>query len=171
MSNSLHSPAYYTGTERGPMQFEYGVDEAQTFVPGDLVFIDTAEGLVVVCGADPALILGWAMGHAVPQQTFPGDTTTPPSLFGEVTAGTDLGKVGVEVIDPGVEYILGVAGTLVATDEGKAYGIVKTNPGFWDVDLSDTSNPRVRIVKADVAGQMATVHFLAAPLQVSAIAS
>jgi len=142
------SPVYYTGLETGPLCLDFVPDPAGTFVKGDLVVVDVAVGDFDVCGADPALIAGWATG---------------PKTGGFVTAE---GKMPVEIIGADVAYVMTAAGTLVATSLGKKFGVVKTAAGKWEVDIADTTATRVVITSIlDLAAKRVEVHFLAATLQ------
>ena len=161
MAGSDFRPPYYTGTERGPLCLPYLPDTDATFDPGDLVFYDTSDDTIDECGADPANILGWAMEKCtagVLRQVLRAD-----------------GKCLVEVIDPGVEYGLPVNADVSDANVSTKYGLVKLASGNWAVDLSDTTNTRVIIVRIGQSGrgveQIAFVHFLAANLQFSGIVS
>ncbi len=150
--SSDHPIQHYTGIERGPLNKYFAVASGQTFVAFALVTLNTSTGEISECGADPATILGIVQSDAA--NAFLYDNRVP-----------------VQVLDPNVEYGLCVTGTLAATDVGKVYGLVKNASGNWAVDLSDTTNTRVVIVRADVTNQLAHVQFLAANLQLDAIAS
>lgn len=148
---------YFTGIDHTPLNLPYTPDTDSDFDAWDLVFLDTADNTIDECGADPAVILGWAQEEVragVPQANLRSD-----------------GKVLVEPIMPGVRYGLPVSGTLSEANVGKSYGIVKLASGNWAVDLSDTTNLRVIVVDVDVAKQIAFVHFYAANCQFSGVLS
>lgn len=149
---------YYTGVERGPMHMLFPVDSAATFLPRALVFMNTTDEEIEECGADPALIMGFA------------GTRADQKFLYKSAAGVD--RVIVEVISPEVEYGLCVgAGTLTQDNVGKAYGLAKLASTNWSVDLSDTSATRVTVIGADLVNQIAWVKFLPANLQGDGIAS
>jgi len=150
---------YYTGTERGPMNELFKPDGAATFGVQQLVFFNTSDQEIELCGADPALILGISKGAVADK-----------FLWAEF--GTGTGRVPVSIITPAVEYGMCVgSGTLTAAHQGNSYGIQRLASGNWAIDLTDTTNLRVTVIKVDTTNQIAWVKFIAANLQFDAIAS
>lgn len=135
----------------------FPVTAAQTFISGALVFLTS--GAVSECGADPSAILGIALA---------------PASVGLATAGSIFGgtNIPVFVLTPNDTIWMGSATTPVfATHVTTAYGIVKSTN--WLVDTSDTSNTRVVPIDVSNSPQQEGfyVRFLAASLQLDAIAS
>lgn len=156
MAGSDFKGKYYTGLERGPLHLPYTPDTDASFDVDDLVFYDTADDTIDECGADPALILGFAkqnVAAGVIEQDLRADH-----------------KVIVEVISPDVEYGMPTNADLAESHIGGSYGLVKLASGNWAVDLSDTTAKRFRIVGRPQGGRgsgthVALGHFLSANLQ------
>lgn len=108
---------------------EYPLPTAAAYVEGAAVVLTSAEA--AECGADPALILGFAMHDA---GALPNATRVLVSLAQAKT--TFLGQ--------------GSRAPLVS-DVGVAYGIAKDADGIWHVDCTDTTATRVRIEKVDLS--------------------
>ena len=140
------------------------------FNAGDLVFYDTTNNGVDRCGADPALILGFAHCGSADAWLYPNS------------------RIPVSVLTPQSEVVMSIATGTNPSDTlvGDTYDIVRTvvgSTGFWEVDLSASAAARVIVVGyrparttagADALqpGQNFTyVRFLAANLQGDAIAS
>ena len=153
-SNFACAPANNYGSDR--IRY-FPVTAAQTFVVGALVFLTS--GAVTECGADPANILGIALA---------------PASVGLDTRGSIFGgtQIPVFVLTPNDTIWMGSSTTPVfATHVGTAYGIVKSTN--WLVDISDTGNTRVVPIDVSNTPQQEGyyVRFLAANLQLDAIAS
>lgn len=111
----------------------YQEANSQTFVAGDLVY--RSSGLLTVCGADPAAILGIALGAAT-----------------NVTSGHTM--IPVLVLDTDTEVVMNVYHSAAASatfsdnsGHGAAYGVVKNAAGKWCVDLEDAGNTRCKITE------------------------
>lgn len=135
----------------------FPVTAGQTFILGALVFLTS--GAVSECGSDPANILGIAMA---------------PASVGLAAAGSIFGgtNIPVFVLTPSDTIWMASSTTPVfATHVGTAYGIEKTTN--WRVDTTDTG--ATRVVPIDVSNTPQQegfyVRFLAANLQLDAIAS
>jgi hypothetical protein len=108
---------------------------SQTYVRGALVVLD-ANGQLTECGADPALIMGVAVGNGLNQAV----NIDPRQL--------------VELAHPGVLF-RGYAdlpagegtGVLALTDRGLAHGVAKAAvaPAVWFVDTTDVTADRVTV--------------------------
>jgi len=53
----------------------------------------------------------------------------------------------------------------------RAYGVAKLSSGNWAVDIGDTSNTRLHVIRVDVTNGIFYVRFLAANLQGDAVLS
>lgn len=133
---------------------EYTPDASAVFMPGDLVYMDTATHTVKICGADPSLVLG----------------------ISEVDSATYAlmnpnGKVPIRVLSPSTIVAMPVAGTPTINDEFATtnYGVVKASSGIWQVDLADTTNDVVSPVRVDATNGIYYCRFLAAVLQADAV--
>lgn len=126
---------------------------AQTFKKGAPLVLTV--GYLNECGADPALIIGFATrdgqdGTAAGDKTQTVELASPDTVFeGNIGDGSD-------------------AAVTAATDRGKAYGIAKRSAdGKWYVDNSDTSNKRVMVLDLadhDATGDiMGRVYFMVDP--------
>jgi outer membrane protein assembly factor BamB len=150
---------YYTGVERGGMN-EYFVPDATNgaaIVFNSLVFQNTSDQEIELCGADPALILGIAKAAYADKFLY------------ALNGGS--GRLPVSVLSSDVMIGLCVTGTPVATDAGKDYGIVLNGSGNLSVDLSETSATRFHVVKVDLTNGIYWGYFIAANLQADAVAS
>lgn len=135
----------------------FPVTAGQTFIAGALVVLSS--GTVSECGADPANILGIALapasvGLASPESIYGGD------------------NIPVFVLTPNDTVFISSSTTPVfATHVGTAYGIVKSTN--WLADISDTTNTRLVIIDVSNSPQQEGFYarFLAANLQLDAIAS
>jgi len=104
---------------------------------GSAVVLD-ANGEVTVCGADPALIAGFALHGA--------GSGTSAVLEIDIYSGDIL----VALAYPGSTFWLGASAQLAVDDVGVEYGIVADASGPWVVDLTETTNTRVRIEQIDL---------------------
>jgi len=152
MASSFRANVAYNIDESPNLEFT--PDGTTVFYVGDLVYLDTSTHTVKQCGADPSLILG----------------------LSEVTSElakvlTPNGKVPIRALTTTTVVAMPVNTTASADHEGTAYGVVKSADGIWQVDISDTSNTRVLVLKVDVTNKIYYVRFLAANLQLDAIAS
>jgi len=142
-------PVFIAHGQRDPLVAAYTVDASATFIAGALVF-KASDDEIEECGADPADILGIAL--------MPAAQST---LYG--------GKVLVAILDPDV--IVGMSSSTVpaVTHLLDPFGIAKST--HWQVDIGDTSNTRVHVIKIDTTNGIFFVKFMAANLQADAIAS
>lgn len=151
-----------SGNQMGyPEVREFGVTAAQTFGVGELVYMDTATGLILVCGADPSLIAGISGASAA----FGLGTQWPGNIYDGV-------KIPVTLLSSNTLVFMSSSTTPAATHVGVSYGVVN-NSGTWQVDISDTTNTRVVVVDIFNSPQQEgfLVKFLAANLQFDAVAS
>ena len=137
---------------------DFVVDSAQTFTANELVVVNTSDGELEVCGADPALIAGLSLA---PASVSRNAASAAAALYG---------RLPVAVLTPDVLVGMSSSTTPAATHVGNVYGVEKTGNN-WRVDIGDTSNTRVVVVKIDIANGIFFVRLLAANLQFDAIAS
>lgn len=113
----------------------YPVKANETFKKGAAVLLN-ADGEVEECGADPALVLGFATAD-VGQYAWQKDT--------------------LETVKPSVPVALAdqtFRGTLEGTYDadghiGVDFGLVKDATGYWTVDETDETNVRVILIGVD----------------------
>lgn len=165
MASEFPAMLYYTNPESGYDVVYKPVLAGQTFRPYAFVVQDVSggagDGTVSECGADPALILGVVMAAAVDPNTPYINPASPGTVVVPVTILTTHMTVG-----------LASAGTLVAGNAGKDYGITKSAAGNWRLDIAKTgAAARVHVWRVDLEKQLALCHILAANLQGDAIAS
>lgn len=100
----------------------------QVFKKGDLLKADTSAGKnrVILAGADETRILGMA---------------------DEDATGTADAEISVIIAHVDDEWVGNVSGTLDRTHLDQDFGIIRDSAGIWLIDLSDTVNTRVRVVK------------------------
>lgn len=132
---------------------QYALDSAQTFKEGAAVLLNTTDEEVDECGADPALILGFAE-HAA--KDFDGGV--------RMVEGT---KVLVALARPGCTFWMSGTTAPVQDDLGKAFGIVKDADSIWVVDKTEVAATRVRVVAIDIDLEIFEVSVLAANQQVA----
>lgn len=105
---------------------------AQTFQKGAPLVQSTDGRYVEECGADPALIIGFALadadGYDWQDDTFGTvDPTVPFAVADQEFRGTLEGTLDIDA------------------DVGTAFGLVKDATGYWTIDRSDTTATRVTI--------------------------
>jgi hypothetical protein len=154
MASTFH-PVVQPGSAQ-PVVRHLTCDSAATFVAGALVYLDTADGLIKECGADPANILGVAQCSAAARAIYTGS------------------RIPIQIITPEQIWAMCSSTTPAESHLTDAYGIVKST--YWKVDTSDTSATKVHVIdyapKSGEQGQeMFYVRFMAASLQGDAIAS
>lgn len=122
----------------------YTEGAAQTFKLGAAVVITA--GLVVECGADPALILGFACHDATKN----------------LPATDDL----VAIAEEGKKFWCSyVGGTPVLLTD---YGLTKQADGIWALDVAKTgASARLEVHKVDTERSLALVSVLAANRQLA----
>lgn len=136
---------------------------AQAIVNGSLVVLTA--GLLNLCGANPASILGVALqaidtnpGFNLPYQSQTTVITgrsskIPVALARGITIFTCRGVNG------GTDPVIPVQ-----TDVGVSYDVVNT-AGIWNLNTASTANARVTVVDIDVAERIFYVRFVAANVQ------
>jgi hypothetical protein len=142
-----------TGDLSAPMQQSFLEGASQSFEAGELVYKNGASN-IVICGADPAVILGMAATAA------------------SGTTGADI-KVNLlkssYIVSMPIASSTGVVGDSDDVVEGTGYGIESIN-NIWHVSVADTSNDRVVVRKKIVdafgnATSRCLVSFKASALQ------
>lgn len=140
---------------------EFGVTAAEAFEVGELVYMDVNTGLILVCGADPALIAGISGAAAA----FGLGSQWPGNIYDGV-------KIPVTLLNSNTLVFMSSTTTPLLTHVGNAYGVAKVGH-TWQVDTGDTSATRVVVVDIYNSPQQEgfLVKFLAANLQFDAVAS
>lgn len=129
--------------------------DSQTFVAGDLVY--SSAGSLTICGADPALIRGIAMGDATNVTSGHKDI-----LILRITDDLDVGL--------NCYHATAASAVLAATNVDDQYEIVKNAAGKWCIDIANQVSNRVTIQAnpvhpwGDVYG-IVFVRFIAANIQ------
>lgn len=142
---AYHHDAYEVGN--------FKVDSANAGKAGSLCLINTSDDEVEECGADPTLILGLMTGPYTSRTIYAGN------------------KMPVIMLTPGVVVAMCSATTPLDAHLTRAYGVVKLASGNWAVDISDTTNTRLHVVRIDATAGIFYCKFLAANLQADAILS
>jgi hypothetical protein len=125
----------------------------ETFGYGDLVTLSGAT--VLRCGADPATILG--ISEVVSESA---------------RVLTPNGRVPIRVLGPEAVIVMSsLTVPVMATHLNVAYGVARDANGIWQVDVSDTTNTRVVVVRLEIALGFWYVKFLAANLLNDGVAS
>lgn len=141
-----------------PLIHEFDVLSTEAFKPGAFVFFDTADNNVKECGADPALILGIALG-AGPAST----------VFQRAPSPYALNKVPIAILTPDVVVKMASGVAVSLAHLLRPFGIEKTTN--WRLDTTDAGNTRLTVVKLDITQGIAYCRFLAANLQGDAVVS
>lgn len=138
-------PAMFPGLAPHVISGKYKT--AETFQDGAPLVLD-ANGELTECGADPALINGVALE---PVASKPGwDMANSPTVVtGRVQEVSYCVADRMTVwsgrgINGGTDPV-----TPTQTMIGESYGIVKSGTD-WVIDISDTTNTRVRIIDIDI---------------------
>jgi hypothetical protein len=136
------------------LKAEYDVDVAETFDEGALVYYDTSENNIKVCGADPSAVLGFAGHHH--------------------DAGVDSTKVLVHILTP--DSIVRIKGSSNPTDQSTqfdaGYGVtIAATTGIPTLDLTETTTKQFKVIGVDLK----TLEYICIPipavLQYGAVAS
>jgi hypothetical protein len=151
----------------------------ETFLPGTPVQIDDATGAVEAWdGTTEELgIAGFSLESAsdlastgVAETLHYGSVPNQP-LAENIPIGAPLndGRIGFEVANDDTVFRgqVGPAQTVAQANVGNQYGLTIDTDGHWYVDLTDTSDVVVRIVKLDPNDQSTTprgVYFVVIPL-------
>lgn len=125
---------------------EMTIAAAQTFKMGAAVLLDANED-VAECGADPAVIRGFA--------AHPANLHIPAT------------KCLVWKASEGQKFLMAGTAAPVKANINQVYGIVKDADGIWVVDVSDTTNTRVHVHQIDTDRNLFLVSVLAANRQVA----
>jgi hypothetical protein len=123
---------------------EYPLPAGAAYLQGAAVVLN-AGGEAAECGADPALILGFAL-HAAG-----ADPNTTRMLVALAHA-------------TGTFFIQGSSNP-VAADKGDSYGIAKDGDGIWVLDKTDAVATRLLIVDVDLTRNLYEVRVLTANRQ------
>lgn len=129
-------PAYIASGHDHTRVEEYTPSQVagETFVPGDFVAWDAANDWVERAGADPTLIYGFSEVDSEKARVL-----------------TENGKVPIRKLSSMCLIAMASATTPVeATHLGVEYGVVRNASGHWLVDVSDTTNVRIKVERLDV---------------------
>lgn len=143
---------------------ELVADSAAAFKAGALVVV-ASDGELEECGTDPALVKGVALAAAGKGPGF--NMADQPT----VTPTYRDNKVEIVLATPTQIFVgRGVNGgtdpvTPTQTQVGESFGVIKDSDGIWAVDISDTSNTRVEIVKIDIDNKLYFFKFKTANIQ------
>lgn len=122
---------------------EYTLAGGAAYVEGAAVVL--TGGNAVECGADPAVILGFATHDA---GALPNTT-----------------RMLVSVANPNTTFFAEGTRAPLASDVGVAYGLAKDADGIWHIDFTDTVNTRIRIEKVDLTRNLSEFIVIAANRQ------
>lgn len=153
----------HNGNTTGPDIAWLAYDSAATFKPGALL-VTASDGELEECGADPAAIKAVSLGYANEGPGFKM-ANNPAVITGRQY------KISVALVTPTQIFVgRGVNGgtdpvTPTQTMVNESYGVVKDSNGIWAIDLSDTSNTRVTIVRIDIEQKLFFFKFLTANIQ------
>lgn len=124
---------------------EYDLAASQTFKLGAAVLLDASEN-IAECGADPALILGFAL--------HPAGMHIPAT------------KCLVARASEGQKFFMSGTSNPVKANINQSYGIVKDADGIWVVDITDTTATRLYVHQVDLERNLFQVSVLEANRQV-----
>lgn len=162
MAGRIFMPASWPGGT-APDIIGYVPLAAQAIVTGSLVVLSA--GLLNLCGANPALILGVALE---PIDTNPGYS---PPFSGQTTVYTGRSSKIPVALARGLTIFScrGVNGatdpvTPVQADVGVSYDVVLA-AGQWYINTASVANARATVVDIDIAEKIFYVRFLAANVQ------
>lgn len=135
-------------------EFTPSATAGETMAYGEICTL--ASNVVKRAGADPASIIGLSEVDSEKAKLI-----------------TPNGKIPIRVLSEKATLIMGSDTVPVeATHLNQAYGIVRdATTGFWKVDVSDTTNTRVVVVRLNIAEGLWYVRFLGANLADSGIVS
>jgi hypothetical protein len=159
MATDFPAVAVYQSNGVEPLVQEFAMLSTDTSIPGELVYFDTADNNVKECGADPANILGLVLG--------PGPAST--RLQKPLPYNPNVQPVAV--LTPDTVVAMCSATTPSLAHVARAYGVAKLSSGNWAVDTTDAVNTRVVVIRVDIPNGIFYVKFLAANLQLDAVAS
>lgn len=128
------------------------VDAAASFKVGAAVVLDAQKELTE-CGADPALIYGFALTEVTAGVSKDPQDTTKAHVIKMIEGE----KVWMQCSSDPAE----------ATHRNNVYGIAKDADGIWYVDFTDVVNTRVYVHRVDVDRKMVEVSVLDANRQIA----
>lgn len=118
---------------------EYMLAEAADFLEGAAVLLDGGE--VDECGADPALITGFAL-HDAGADPFPD-------------------RLLVALASSKATFFIEGDRAPLLSDEGESYGITKDADGYWHLDSAKTGgSARLLVEKVDLTRNLFEVRVL-----------
>jgi hypothetical protein len=148
------------------------IEEAtQTFLNGTPVSLASGDGGVQAWGGTNAALLGFckeAANNLAATGVIPTAAVNPATQpkFGSVPNEASAanisrpffldGRIAVEIAVADTVFIGQTNDTVTAANVGKSYGITKDTDNHWYVDLTNTTNLVVTIVRLDPNDQLAT---------------
>ena len=157
-------PPFLAHSQEDPRGYEATFLSTDTAQPFEFVFFDTADNNVKVCGTDPSLILGLALG-AAPSSTIGNQKPQPYAT----------NKAPVAVLHPDVVVGLSSTTTPSLAFVTRAGGLTKVTSGgknFWQCDTSKSGGTsRFIIIDVDIPNGIFYVRFKPANLQGQAVVS
>ena len=134
------SVARWSGTFPEVQHYIADATNGAAIVVGSFVKTDT-DGEIIICGADPAAVLGIALGD------FNGAAGYGmPSGITQVTGRSQEIPVALGTSD--TIFAMKGSSAPVLTNIGDSFGVVLTS-GIWTVDITDTTNKVVVVVDID----------------------
>lgn len=121
--------------------------------PGDFWFYDTTGNDANVCGADPALIAGISEVDSDEAEELTLNRKVPLRI----------------IFGSGCILAMCSATTPAQSHVGDVYGIVTLASGNWAVDVSETTNVRVKVVDVDITNGIFKVTILPLAMQFNAV--
>lgn len=159
MATDFPAAAVFGSQGLEPLVQEFAMLSTDASIAGELVFFDTADNTVKECGADPANILGIVLG--------PGPASTRLQKPLPYAPNTQL----VAVLSPDTVVAMCSATTPSLAHVARPFGVAKLASGNWSVDTTEAVNTRLTVIRVDITNGIFYVRFLAANLQLDAIAS
>ena len=154
-------PAKWPGDAPEILSYVYKTSEA--ILRGSLVVLD-GDGLLTVCGADPAAVLGVALEAA---ESRPGyDMANSPTVVTgrkqevSVAVANRLTIFSMRGVNGGTDPV-----TPTQTMVGEIYGALADANGVWTLDLAETTADVFQIVDVDIDNKIFFCKFLEAVIQ------
>lgn len=128
---------------QNPVLRRYPIKTSETWAEGAILSIDGNGDLLDEASADPTPFLGFA-AHAVP--------FVPVDIYG--------GEALVYCAGPRSTFWMSASVAPAQAHEGQSYGLVLAS-GIAQVDISETTNVRVRVERADTLRGLLEVSVIA----------
>lgn len=119
---------------------EFDMKSGETFIDGALVLLDSSED-VTIAGADPAVVLGVAIGDAAGRSV-------------------NATKILVAMPAPGRTFLIAGDNDPIKDDIGKEYGAVIDGDGIWTLDGTETTAKVFKVIDIDLDTLMYEVEII-----------